>query len=82
MDLTTLLDAVTKAGPLALFVVMTYMWWLERDDRIKSQERERGLTRELLQATVKSTNAMRSLRYVLLHGRAPKPEEYEAEDVG
>lgn len=77
MDLKSFLDIVTQAGPY----VFAVLWWLERVERMKSQERERGLTRELLQSTVKQTNAIRSLRYVFLHGRAPQPEEYEAEDV-
>lgn len=82
MDLTTFLDTVTHAGPYALFIAFAFLWWLERDERKESQKRERDLTRELLKSTVKQTNAIRDLRYLFLHGKAPAPEEYEAEDVG
>lgn len=76
------LDLITKAGPYALFILT--FWWLrqERSERLEAQKRERDLTRELLIAHAKTTNAIRSLRYVLLHGKAPSPEDYEAEDVG
>lgn len=33
-----LLEIATRAGPLAMFVLMAYMWKLERDERMKLQE--------------------------------------------
>lgn len=78
----SILDLVTRAGPYGLFILT--LWWLkqERSERLEAQKRERDLTRELLASHVKTTNAIRSLRYVLLHGKAPTADEYEAEDVG
>lgn len=80
-DLKPLLDALTQAGPYALAMVFAYLWRLERAERMESQERERDLSREQLKATVRQTNAIRSLRSIFFHGRAPEPSEYEAEDV-
>lgn len=84
-DVQPLLDLVKQAGgPLALAAVFYYLWRQEREERLKAQERERDLTRELLkqiETTVKSINAIRSLRNFFLHGRVPRAEEYEAEDV-
>lgn len=75
------LKGLVAAGGPGVALIFAVMWWMERDERKKAQERERDLTREILKSTVKQTNAIRSLRYVFLHGRAPEPEEYEAEDV-
>lgn len=77
MELTEFLDIVKQAGPY----VFAVLWWIERSDRKKAEERERGISRDYLKSTIKQTNAVRSLRYFLLHGRAPADEEYEAEDV-
>lgn len=80
-ELDTILTVFSHAGPYGLFLLT--LWWLrqERDERIKSQERERDLTVKMLTSMTKTTNAIRSLRFVFLHGRAPSPQEYEAEDV-
>lgn len=80
-DFATILDLVTKAGPYALFALTFWLLRQEREERLASQERERKLSRDMLVMMTKTTNAIRSLRYVLLHGRAPSPQEYEAEDV-
>jgi hypothetical protein len=73
-DLKPLFDSLTQAGPYAIAMVFAFVWWLERGER-------KQITKDFLKATNRQTNAIRTLRYVFLHGRAPAPEEYEAEDV-
>lgn len=86
MDPKSIVDWLTAAGPWAVAGAFFYWVKLERDERRASQARERKLSTEMLKAIIKSTNALRTLRVVLLHGRAPAPEEYEdeieAEDAG
>jgi len=80
MDVS-ILDLLTKAGPYALFILIFFIWQLERKERLDAQERERNLVKEFLQTNIRTTNALRSLRYILMHGKVPQPEDYEAEDV-
>jgi hypothetical protein len=80
-EIRPLLDTLTQAGPYALALVFAYLWRLERAERLETQERERDLSKDYLKSTVRQTNSIRSLRSIFLHGRAPEPSEYEAEDV-
>lgn len=81
MEVPQILELIAKAGPLGLAAVFALLWNLERRERIESQARERALSKTTLTSMNRTTNALRTLRAVLLHGREPEPDEYEAEEL-
>lgn len=75
------LDAISKGGSLGVAIILALLWYAERKERLQAQEKLTKLSFAMIKAINRSTNAIRSLRAVWIHGHDPTPEEYEPEDV-
>lgn len=56
-----LLEAL-KAGGAALTPFLGFMWWIERQERLKEREEHKTVAKDMVTAMIKTESALATLR--------------------